>query len=36
VEAVIAAQAEMGVDELIMRPCAPELDQLERLADVAR
>ena len=35
VEAVIAAQADMGVDELIMRPCAPELDQLERLAEVA-
>jgi alkanesulfonate monooxygenase SsuD/methylene tetrahydromethanopterin reductase-like flavin-dependent oxidoreductase (luciferase family) len=34
VEAAIRAQAEMGVDELIFRPCAAELDQLERLADV--
>jgi len=25
----------MGVDELILRPCAAELDQMERLAEIA-
>lgn len=35
VEQVIRQQEEMGADELILRPCAPELDQMERLADIA-
>lgn len=34
VEAFIRQQAELGVDEVILRPCAAELDQLERLAEV--
>jgi len=34
-ENVIKCQADMGVDEFILRPCAGELDQMERLADVA-
>jgi hypothetical protein len=25
----------MGVDEFILRPCAEELDQMERLAELA-
>jgi len=28
-------QEDMGADEFILRPCAPELDQMERLADIA-
>ncbi|MBM4297118.1 MAG: LLM class flavin-dependent oxidoreductase [Deltaproteobacteria bacterium] len=28
-------QADMGVDEFILRPCAEDLDQVERLAEVA-
>ena len=35
VEDAIKRQADMGVDEFILRPCAAELDQMERLADVA-
>ena len=35
VEAVIKRQQDMGVDELILRPCAAELDQMERLAETA-
>jgi alkanesulfonate monooxygenase SsuD/methylene tetrahydromethanopterin reductase-like flavin-dependent oxidoreductase (luciferase family) len=35
VEAVIKRQQDMGVDELILRPCAAELDQMERLAEIA-
>jgi alkanesulfonate monooxygenase SsuD/methylene tetrahydromethanopterin reductase-like flavin-dependent oxidoreductase (luciferase family) len=34
VQAVIARQAQMGVNELILRPCAAELDQLEYLAEI--
>lgn len=30
----VAGQAALGADELILRPVAPELDQLERLADL--
>lgn len=32
---VIARQAEMGVDEYVLRPCAADDDHLERLAEVA-
>ena len=35
VETVINRQQDMGVDELILRPCAAELDQMERLAEIA-
>lgn len=35
VESAIKRQAEMGVDEFILRPCAAELDQLDRLAEIA-
>jgi alkanesulfonate monooxygenase SsuD/methylene tetrahydromethanopterin reductase-like flavin-dependent oxidoreductase (luciferase family) len=31
----IKRQADMGVDEFILRPCAEDLDQLKRLAEVA-
>jgi alkanesulfonate monooxygenase SsuD/methylene tetrahydromethanopterin reductase-like flavin-dependent oxidoreductase (luciferase family) len=31
----IKRQADMGVDEFILRPCAEDLDQMERLAEVA-
>jgi alkanesulfonate monooxygenase SsuD/methylene tetrahydromethanopterin reductase-like flavin-dependent oxidoreductase (luciferase family) len=34
-EDAIKRQAAMGVDEFILRPCAEELDQMERLAEVA-
>jgi len=34
VEDVIKRQANMGVDEFILRPCAGDLDQMERLADL--
>jgi hypothetical protein len=34
VEAAIAQQADLGVDEFILRPCQGDLDQLERLADI--
>ncbi|HEX6801261.1 MAG TPA: hypothetical protein VF130_02180, partial [Candidatus Binatia bacterium] len=34
-EESIKRQADMGVDEFILRPCAEDLDQLERLAEVA-
>ena len=34
VAAVIARQAAMGVDEFVFRPCAPDPELLERLADV--
>jgi hypothetical protein len=30
----IRRQADMGVDEFILRPCTEELDQLDRLAEV--
>jgi alkanesulfonate monooxygenase SsuD/methylene tetrahydromethanopterin reductase-like flavin-dependent oxidoreductase (luciferase family) len=35
VENAIQRQADMGVDEFILRPCAAELDQMERLAEIA-
>ena len=31
----ICRQADMGVDEFILRPCAEDLDQMDRLAEVA-
>jgi alkanesulfonate monooxygenase SsuD/methylene tetrahydromethanopterin reductase-like flavin-dependent oxidoreductase (luciferase family) len=31
----IRRQADMGVDEFILRPCAEELDQMDRLAEIA-
>jgi alkanesulfonate monooxygenase SsuD/methylene tetrahydromethanopterin reductase-like flavin-dependent oxidoreductase (luciferase family) len=37
-EAVMTAikrQADMGVDEFILRPCAEDLDQMDRLAEIA-
>jgi alkanesulfonate monooxygenase SsuD/methylene tetrahydromethanopterin reductase-like flavin-dependent oxidoreductase (luciferase family) len=34
VEESIKRQAEMGVDEFILRPCADELDQMDRLAEI--
>jgi alkanesulfonate monooxygenase SsuD/methylene tetrahydromethanopterin reductase-like flavin-dependent oxidoreductase (luciferase family) len=35
VEESIKRQADMGVDEFILRPCAEELEQMDRLAEVA-
>ena len=35
VETAIKRQADMGVDEFIMRPCAENLDQMDLLAEVA-
>lgn len=35
VEGAIKRQADMGVDEFILRPCAEDLDQMERLAEIA-
>jgi alkanesulfonate monooxygenase SsuD/methylene tetrahydromethanopterin reductase-like flavin-dependent oxidoreductase (luciferase family) len=35
VEETIKRQAEMGVDEFILRPCADDLDQMDRLAEIA-
>jgi alkanesulfonate monooxygenase SsuD/methylene tetrahydromethanopterin reductase-like flavin-dependent oxidoreductase (luciferase family) len=35
VEEAIQRQADMGVDEFILRPCAEDLDQMERLAGLA-
>ena len=34
-EESIKRQTDMGVDEFILRPCAEDLDQMERLAEVA-
>lgn len=34
VEEAIKRQADMGVDEFILRPCAEDLDQMERLAEI--
>ncbi|HEY6368305.1 MAG TPA: hypothetical protein VI585_26275, partial [Candidatus Binatia bacterium] len=31
----IKRQTDMGVDEFILRPCAEDLDQMERLAELA-
>jgi len=35
VEDSIKRQADMGVDEFILRPCAEDLDQMELLAEIA-
>jgi alkanesulfonate monooxygenase SsuD/methylene tetrahydromethanopterin reductase-like flavin-dependent oxidoreductase (luciferase family) len=35
VEEAIKRQADIGVDEFILRPCAEDLDQMERLAEIA-
>src|SRR5688572_31917616 len=35
VEEAIRRQADMGVDEFILRPCADDLDQMDRLAEIA-
>jgi alkanesulfonate monooxygenase SsuD/methylene tetrahydromethanopterin reductase-like flavin-dependent oxidoreductase (luciferase family) len=35
VEDSIKRQADMGVDEFILRPCAEDIDQMERLAEIA-
>ena len=35
VENAIKRQADMGVDEFILRPCAEDLDQMELLAEIA-
>jgi alkanesulfonate monooxygenase SsuD/methylene tetrahydromethanopterin reductase-like flavin-dependent oxidoreductase (luciferase family) len=35
VEDAIKRQADMGVDELILRPCAEDLEQMELLAEIA-
>jgi alkanesulfonate monooxygenase SsuD/methylene tetrahydromethanopterin reductase-like flavin-dependent oxidoreductase (luciferase family) len=35
VEESVKRQADMGVDELILRPCAEDLEQMDRLAEVA-
>jgi alkanesulfonate monooxygenase SsuD/methylene tetrahydromethanopterin reductase-like flavin-dependent oxidoreductase (luciferase family) len=35
VEEAIKHQAAMGVDEFILRPCAEDLDQMDRLAEIA-
>ena len=35
VEDAIKRQSDMGVDEFILRPCAEDLDQMDRLAEIA-
>jgi alkanesulfonate monooxygenase SsuD/methylene tetrahydromethanopterin reductase-like flavin-dependent oxidoreductase (luciferase family) len=35
VEDAIKRQSDMGVDEFILRPCADDLDQMDRLAEIA-
>jgi alkanesulfonate monooxygenase SsuD/methylene tetrahydromethanopterin reductase-like flavin-dependent oxidoreductase (luciferase family) len=35
VRAAIARQADLGVDELILRPCTPDLEHLDRLEELA-
>ncbi len=35
VKEAVMRQEDVGADELILRPCAEELDQMERLADIA-
>ena len=35
VRAAIQRQAEMGVEEFILRPCAEDLEQMDRLAEIA-
>ncbi len=34
VEEAIKRQADMGVDEFILRPCAEDLDQMDLLAEI--
>ena len=33
---MIAAFADVGMDELVLKPCLAEIDQVDRLADVLR
>jgi len=35
VQEAIKRQADMGVDEFILRPCAEEFEQMDRLAQIA-
>jgi hypothetical protein len=35
VEEAIKRQGDMGVDEFILRPCADDLEQMDRLAEIA-
>jgi alkanesulfonate monooxygenase SsuD/methylene tetrahydromethanopterin reductase-like flavin-dependent oxidoreductase (luciferase family) len=35
VKEAIQRQKDMGVDEFILRPCAEEMDQMDRLAEIA-
>ena len=35
VEEAIKRQHDMGVDEFILRPCAENFDQMDRLAEIA-
>jgi alkanesulfonate monooxygenase SsuD/methylene tetrahydromethanopterin reductase-like flavin-dependent oxidoreductase (luciferase family) len=35
VQEAITRQTDMGVDEFILRPCADDLDQMDRLAEIA-
>lgn len=35
VRTAIKHQADMGVDEFVLRPCAEDLDQMDRLAEIA-
>ena len=35
VQNAIKRQADMGVDEFVLRPCAEDLDQVDRLAEIA-
>lgn len=35
VEEAVRKQEDMGADEFILRPCAPDLDQMERLEEIA-
>ena len=35
VEEAIKRQSDMGVDEFILRPCADDLDQMDRLTEIA-
>ena len=35
VEEAIKRQADMGVNEFILRPCADEFDHMDRLAEIA-
>ena len=35
VEEATKRQSDMGVDEFILRPCADDLDQMDRLTEIA-